>query len=148
MSDKIIIAMIAGGVSFLVAIITSFLSIWIYRNQTLTERNAVRIARKIFKYKKGTFRTFDELKRRIGGFEDDELRKILVRAGAIRFYKRLDDVFLHPVIKELSKSSESDPTGEAVEVWGLLSMNRGIVMSYGFFPIEYDVKGMKNQIDL
>lgn len=30
-------------------------------------------------------RSFDEIKKRLGGFEDDELRKILVRSGAIRF---------------------------------------------------------------
>lgn len=30
------------------------------------------------------------LKERLGGFEDDELRKILVRAGAVRFYRNED----------------------------------------------------------
>ncbi len=35
-------------------------------------------------------RTFKEIKRRLGGFEDDELRKLLVRAGAIRFTRRAD----------------------------------------------------------
>jgi len=30
-------------------------------------------------------RSFEAIKRRIGGFEDNELRQLLVRAGAIRF---------------------------------------------------------------
>lgn len=33
---------------------------------------------------KYTDRSFDVLKKHLGGFEEDELRKILVRAGAIR----------------------------------------------------------------
>jgi hypothetical protein len=31
-----------------------------------------------------TWRTFAIIKHHLGGFEDDELRKLLVRAGAIR----------------------------------------------------------------
>jgi hypothetical protein len=46
-------------------------------------------------------RTFDTIKRHLGGFEDDELRKLLVRAGAIRF---------------------RGPEGE--ELWGLLDRNK------------------------
>jgi hypothetical protein len=30
-------------------------------------------------------RSFDEIERKIGGFEENELRKLLVRAGAVRF---------------------------------------------------------------
>jgi hypothetical protein len=46
-------------------------------------------------------RTFTEIRKRIGGFEDDELRKVLVRCGAIRF----------------------GDEGEA-ELWGLISRNK------------------------
>jgi len=35
-------------------------------------------------------RSFAEIKRRIGGFEDNELRRLLVRAGAVKF-KRIED---------------------------------------------------------
>lgn len=47
-------------------------------------------------------RSFIEIKKRIGGFEDDELRKILVRAGAVKF-----------------EASDSN------ELWGLISRNKG-----------------------
>lgn len=33
-------------------------------------------------------RSFETLKKHLGGFTDDELRKILVRAGAIREYRK------------------------------------------------------------
>jgi hypothetical protein len=32
-----------------------------------------------------TKRSFDQIKKKLGGFEENELRKILVRAGAVRF---------------------------------------------------------------
>ncbi|MFQ5354614.1 MAG: hypothetical protein ACE5DR_06670 [Thermodesulfobacteriota bacterium] len=46
-------------------------------------------------------RSFKTIKARLGGFEDDELRKILVRAGAIRFKGQGDS-----------------------ELWGLMSRNQ------------------------
>ncbi len=38
-------------------------------------------------HKSYTDRSFVTLKKHLGGFEDDELRKILVRAGAIRTFR-------------------------------------------------------------
>jgi hypothetical protein len=35
-----------------------------------------------------TMRSFDEIEKKLGGFDGDELRKLLVRAGAIRFEGR------------------------------------------------------------
>ena len=46
-------------------------------------------------------RSFKTIKGRLGGFEDDELRKVLVRAGAIRFKGQGDS-----------------------ELWGLMSRNQ------------------------
>lgn len=46
-------------------------------------------------------RSFEEIKKRIGGFEDNEMRKLLVRSGAVRF--------------------EKDDGGE---LWGLISKNK------------------------
>lgn len=34
-----------------------------------------------------TDRSFETIKKYVGGFEDDELRKILVRSGAVRTYR-------------------------------------------------------------
>ena len=46
-------------------------------------------------------RSFEEIQKRVGGFEDDELRKILVRAGTVRFEKK-----------------------DGGELWGLISKNK------------------------
>ncbi|MEX1002661.1 MAG: hypothetical protein WDZ35_11145 [Crocinitomicaceae bacterium] len=42
-------------------------------------------------HKSYTDRSFETLKQHLGGFDDDELRKILVRAGAIRVYRDGDE---------------------------------------------------------
>lgn len=42
-------------------------------------------------HKTFTDRSFETLKSHMGGFEDDELRKILVRAGAIRVFRDGDE---------------------------------------------------------
>lgn len=49
-------------------------------------------------------RSFEAIDRRIGGFEEDELRKLLVRSGPVRFYRQ-----------------ESDRT--KTELWGLRTRN-------------------------
>ncbi|MBV6623831.1 MAG: hypothetical protein KI793_13000 [Rivularia sp. (in: Bacteria)] len=62
------------------------------------ELSAERSVQKLLECTKWKRRTFNTLKYHLGGFEDDELRKILIRAGAIRFE-------------------------EDVETWGLLERN-------------------------
>jgi hypothetical protein len=44
-------------------------------------------ARHFLSHKSFTDRSFETLRNHLGGFTDDELRKILVRAGAIRVYR-------------------------------------------------------------
>ena len=52
-----------------------------------TEYMAEQTARHFLEHKSFTDRSFDTLRKHLGGFEDDEVRKILVRAGAIRTYR-------------------------------------------------------------
>lgn len=59
-------------------------------------------------HKSYTDRSFETLKQHLGGFSDDELRKILVRAGAIRVYR---------------DGNETD------EWWRLLSRNQEYIQS-------------------
>jgi len=49
-----------------------------------TEFIAETTAKHFLNHKSYTDRSFETLQKHLGGFEDDELRKILVRAGAIR----------------------------------------------------------------
>lgn len=52
-----------------------------------TEFMAENTAKHFLSHKSYTDRSFETLLNNLGGFEDDELRKILVRAGAIRIYR-------------------------------------------------------------
>ena len=52
-----------------------------------TEPMAEKTAQYYLNHKGYTDRSFDHLSRRLGGFDDDELRKILVRAGAVRYIR-------------------------------------------------------------
>jgi len=52
-----------------------------------TEFMAENTAKHFLSHKSYTDRSFETLKKNLGGFEDDELRKILVRAGAIRSFR-------------------------------------------------------------
>lgn len=90
-------------ISILTTIATLGVTWFLARNKLLAEfklENAVeRSLRKFLEVEKYRLRSFDTLKRHLGGFSDDELRKHLVRAGAIRFYN------------------------DEEELWGLLSRN-------------------------
>ena len=59
----------------------------IQREQHKVEYVAEETARHFLEHKAFTDRSFETLRNHLGGFEDDELRKILVRAGAIRVYR-------------------------------------------------------------
>jgi hypothetical protein len=54
------------------------------KSQHKTEFMAEDTARHFLSHKAFTDRSFETLRNHLGGFDDDELRKILVRAGAIR----------------------------------------------------------------
>jgi hypothetical protein len=114
-------ALIAGIVSVSVAVIANGLSFWIFRHQTGTERNAVRTARLLLNQREHAVRTFELLKRRIGGFNDDELRKILVRAGAIRMYGSYRSVYVAQGISLTPDQEAWVDQQEPVELWGLAS---------------------------
>jgi hypothetical protein len=57
------------------------------REENRTEFQAEQTALHLLSHANYTDRSFETLKKHLGGFEDNELRKILVRAGAIRTYR-------------------------------------------------------------
>lgn len=91
--------------SSLTALITGLLAFAVqerkFRTELRTEFLAEGVVKTLLQSEKWQKRSFEEIKKRLGGFEDDELRKILVRAGAVRF--------IGPDDKEL---------------WGLVSRNK------------------------
>lgn len=56
------------------------------REEHKTEFMAETTVRHFLSHKSYTDRSFDVLVKHLGGFEEDDLRKILVRAGAVREY--------------------------------------------------------------
>lgn len=74
-----------------------------------TEYVAERTAKAYLEHPDFKKRSFSLLKARLSGFTDDELRKILVRAGAVKF-------------KGENKS------GKMIEWWGLLNRNPDIAI--------------------
>lgn len=57
------------------------------KEQFKTDYMAEETARHFLSHKSFTDRSFETLRKNLGGFTDDELRKILVRAGAIRTFR-------------------------------------------------------------
>jgi hypothetical protein len=80
-------ALVGGAISYLLNRQQFANQLQIAREQHRTEFMAEETARVFLSHKSFTDRSFETLRRHLGGFEDDELRKILVRAGAMRVYR-------------------------------------------------------------
>lgn len=92
--------------ALIVAILTSIATYMTQERKLKTELRtefmAEQVAKRLLEEPKWNMRSFDEIKKRLAGFDDNELRKILVRSGAVRF------------------------EGEnGKELWGLISKNEG-----------------------
>ncbi len=88
-TETLLIALIP---SVITAIITAFISLLIFRLQLTSykrETMAERAAKHFLEHKGYTDRSFETLKKHLGGWDndEDELRRILVRAGAIRTFR-------------------------------------------------------------
>lgn len=83
-------AIIGGLISFLLQNIKHKQEMQKLFESNKTDFMAETTAKYFLSHKSHIDRSFETLKNHLGGFEDDELRKILVRAGAIRVYR--DDV--------------------------------------------------------
>jgi hypothetical protein len=80
-------ALVGGGISYLLNRQQFRNQLRIQQEQHKVEYMAEETARHFLGHKSFTDRSFDTLRNHLGGFGDDELRKILVRAGAIRVYR-------------------------------------------------------------
>jgi hypothetical protein len=97
---KIAAAVIAGVVSIVTAVISSIITFRVsekkHEREYKLDYSVEEIVLKFLNHPKWRFRTFKTIKYHIAGFEDNELRQILLRVGAIRF-----------------------EDGEGAEIWGL-----------------------------
>ena len=78
---------IGGGISWLLNRQQLANQLRMLQEQHKVEFMAERTARHFLSHKSFTDRSFETLRNHLGGFADDELRKILVRAGAVRIYR-------------------------------------------------------------
>jgi len=80
-------AVIGGGISYLLNRQLHAQQLALAREHDKTEFMAEETARHFLGHRGYTDRSFETLQKHLGGFSDDELRRILVRAGAIRTYR-------------------------------------------------------------
>jgi hypothetical protein len=103
-SASVVAALVAAVVALLTALITALVTVGVaerrlrrdYRLEFATES----VARELMSDPKWEQRSFEAIQSGLGGFAEDDLRRILVKAGAIRF------------------------TVSGREHWGLLARNR------------------------
>ena len=80
-------ALVGGGISYALNPQQFRNQLHLLQQQHKVEFMAEETARHFLSHKGFTDRSFETLRNHLGGFGDDELRKILVRAGAIRVYR-------------------------------------------------------------
>jgi hypothetical protein len=109
-------ALLAAAIAGAVALATTLLTIRATEHRLRREFQldfaAERVAHQLMRDSEWPLRSLAVIKIHLGGFADDELRKILVRAGAIRFESR-----------------------SGLELWGLLDRNRHLL---GVTKIDQD----------
>jgi hypothetical protein len=76
-----------GGISYLLNRQQFNHQIRTLQEQHKTEFMAEETAKHFLSHKSFTDRSFETMQKVLGGFSDDELRRILVRAGAIRVFR-------------------------------------------------------------
>lgn len=80
-------ALVGGGITYLQNRQQQAHALALAREGFKTDFMAEQTARHFLSHESYTDRSFEALQKHLGGFSDDELRKILVRAGAIRNYR-------------------------------------------------------------
>lgn len=79
--------LVGGGITYLLNRQLHAQQLAVLKEQYKTDFMAEETVRHFLGHKSYTDRSFETLSKHLGGFADDELRKILVRAGAIRAYR-------------------------------------------------------------
>lgn len=104
-------SVVGGFVSYVLQRKNFYYQIKLKQEEVKTEFMAETTARHFLSHKSYTDRSFVTLKNYLGGFEDDELRKILVRAGAIRTFRE-DGSEWWRLLSRMDEYIESKQRGE------------------------------------
>lgn len=78
-------AIIAAVVSLIVATFNSVFALLKYRSENTLSRQTERAIKRLIRHSDDPYVPFRQIQHHIGGYSEDELRKILVRCGALRF---------------------------------------------------------------
>ena len=89
------------------------------KKEYLLQDSAERVAKELMNNDKWSLRSFKVIQHHLGGFEENDLRKLFVRAGAIRFM-----------------------SASGLELWGLLERNKDRL---GVTRIQEDPANMDNE---
>lgn len=84
MSDQLNSAVVAGVVSLAI----NFGKWWLDHREKLNGAKAAHNLQAMLKADGWTKRSFKAIKERMGGYSDDELRRLLTSVGAVRFRRR------------------------------------------------------------
>ena len=108
-------AVVGGAISWLLNRQRHAQQVEVIRQQYRTEFMAEDTARHFLGHRGYTDRSFETLRKHLGGFTDDELRRILVRAGAIRDYRADGSEWWRLLARmdEYIESKGGRPSGEA-----------------------------------
>ncbi|HWW12536.1 MAG TPA: hypothetical protein VN018_08460 [Brevundimonas sp.] len=101
MSTILVPALVSAVVSVAVALLASMSNRARLRREFALEFASEAAVKALLTHPDWKCRTFDMIQKRLGGFDEDELRRLLVRAGAVRAYRNSDKA----------------------ELWGLASLN-------------------------
>lgn len=103
MSDQIWAAVVGGAAGLCTGLVSARIEHKRMRREFALQDKAEAAAKELLNSDQWTKRSFHAIKERLGGFEDNELRKILVAAGAVRF-----------------RSQDGE------ELWGLIGRNQNM----------------------
>jgi hypothetical protein len=109
--DDIVGKVLAPAGAILVALLALYRTNVFDSERVVADRNAVRIIRQLLAHPQAPFRSFAMIRHHIGGYSDDELRKLLVRAGAIRVISQDDRelwIFVSEMVKRTKRGDSFD----------------------------------------
>ncbi|MCF7223818.1 hypothetical protein [Marilutibacter chinensis] len=80
-----------------------------------TEHMAETAAKHFLSHQGYTDRSFELISKRLGGFEENELRRVLVRAGAIRYIRKDGTEFWRLLSREPEAIAKARAKSESIE---------------------------------
>jgi hypothetical protein len=102
----VIAALVTGAVSL---VTSGLVAVWVTRLKALLDNRtlfqAERVAHELLMMPAWNLRTFKAIKHHLGFEDDNKIREVLIRAGALRFERK----------------------GDGAEMWGLLERNRHLL---------------------